>query len=420
MKELRLRHRLTQTELAAPAYTAAYVSTIEAGRRQPSRTALEHFASRLGVDPEQLLTGRSPEQRSALLARYLEARRTLASGDSGAISKSNKELESIARESKRVDLVELQAKAIFAIGLAHELSGELETALQKYAQAETLLEKESPLLRVEVVAAKARVLQTTGDIAYAVFLLERALAELKDAKLDDPSALVRLHSSLVAAYFEKGLIPQASESAEIALELALEVSDPERLANMNLNVGILLAEQKHWDEAERHFAEAERWFEQLSYRSDLTKVQLARSIYLRDQEQWDQARTYARRARETFQQAGQSLNESRAIGVLAMTERLSGNAEEAKFLLRQSISLAGDDKATIGIAYRELGLCEATQDRSKALQHLRQAVEILEGAGDALDLAIAYRELGNLLSEKEELKEACDAYRTAADLFEAA
>src|SRR6187455_3230798 len=66
LRKLRTERGLTQRELGAPRYTHAYVSTIEAGRRHPSRTALEHFAERLGVGVDELETGRSPDLETRL------------------------------------------------------------------------------------------------------------------------------------------------------------------------------------------------------------------------------------------------------------------------------------------------------------------------------------------------------------------
>lgn len=50
VRELRLRLGMTQAELAGDRYSAAYVSTIETGRRTPSKAVLEYLAPRLGVD----------------------------------------------------------------------------------------------------------------------------------------------------------------------------------------------------------------------------------------------------------------------------------------------------------------------------------------------------------------------------------
>src|SRR5213594_3649782 len=56
---LRLRRErgLSQRQLASPDFTAAYISRIEAGARQPSVRALRKFAARLGVSAEYLETG---------------------------------------------------------------------------------------------------------------------------------------------------------------------------------------------------------------------------------------------------------------------------------------------------------------------------------------------------------------------------
>ena len=45
---LRSERGLTQRQLAEPAYTPAYISTLEAGRVRPSETALRFLAERLG------------------------------------------------------------------------------------------------------------------------------------------------------------------------------------------------------------------------------------------------------------------------------------------------------------------------------------------------------------------------------------
>ena len=51
MRRLRLARGMTQKELAAPRYSYAYVSTIESGRRNPSKEAIEHFAAAVKSEP---------------------------------------------------------------------------------------------------------------------------------------------------------------------------------------------------------------------------------------------------------------------------------------------------------------------------------------------------------------------------------
>ena len=54
LRELRLAAGMTQAELAGRRFSHAYVSVLEAGRREPSRAAVEYFAQRLGVAVEEL------------------------------------------------------------------------------------------------------------------------------------------------------------------------------------------------------------------------------------------------------------------------------------------------------------------------------------------------------------------------------
>jgi len=48
LRKARLAAGLTQTQLAEPRYTKAYVSALENGLSRPSMAALTHFAGRLG------------------------------------------------------------------------------------------------------------------------------------------------------------------------------------------------------------------------------------------------------------------------------------------------------------------------------------------------------------------------------------
>ena len=54
LRQLRLAAGLTQAELAGTRFSHAYVSVLEAGRREPSRAAMDYFAQRLGVAVEEL------------------------------------------------------------------------------------------------------------------------------------------------------------------------------------------------------------------------------------------------------------------------------------------------------------------------------------------------------------------------------
>lgn len=57
LKRLRVERGWSQRRLARVGYTAAYISRLEAGERQPSIRVLRQLAAGLGVDPYYLETG---------------------------------------------------------------------------------------------------------------------------------------------------------------------------------------------------------------------------------------------------------------------------------------------------------------------------------------------------------------------------
>lgn len=415
MRRLRLEKGLTQARLAEPDYTFAYVSTIEAGRRKPSRAALEYFAAKLGVDPDELATGRSPGVTSQLLAEFVAARKALSGSNSSSVAEAETALQAMVKKARKLGLDEVELRARTALALAAELRNDTDTALALYEEAIRRSKDASPLARVDAVANRARVLQTRGEAAYAAFVLNQALAELEEAGIEDPSALVRLHSSLVAAYFGEGLIKQASDSAEIALTLATRVDNADRLGSMYLNVGILLEKQGRWKEAEEKLRAAERSFDEAGLRSELTKAQLVRAMNLRDQGHHDEARSLFTEVQAFFAQAGNRLSEGRALVASAVNERLAGKAEDARFALKRALTLAGEEKGVIGIAHRELGLCEA--DEKKAVKEIRKALEILKDGGNERELAATYVALGDVLSRKDRASPIAQAYRAAAEVM---
>jgi transcriptional regulator with XRE-family HTH domain len=180
LKKRRLESGLTQAELAAPNYTHAYVSSIEAGRRRPSPAALSHFAEKLGIDGDELATGRPPDLGAQLDLRLQEARKLISAG---AFSAATEEFEQIAREAKRYDLIRTQAKAVQGIALCTERAGAIEKAVERYEEAEDILRAESPIARADIVAGRARCLQMLGETRYAAYLLELLLESLERNEL---------------------------------------------------------------------------------------------------------------------------------------------------------------------------------------------------------------------------------------------
>jgi tetratricopeptide (TPR) repeat protein len=401
---------MTQKELADPKYSYAYVSTIEAGRRTPSMEAVEHFAQRLGVSADELLTGRPADLEARLELRLQEA---IVAMSGGAMDESSLTFRSVAKEAKRADLPRIHSKAEGAVGLWCERRSQPEEGLAHHQAAEDLLRGEPPIEWVDAVAGQARCLESLGDVRYAIFLLESLLDRLEREHLRDPDALSRLHASLVFAYLDAGLPRKAAESGQELLALAPHLTDPVRVAQMHMNLARLFLEEGRVEDSQRSLRRADEVYRQRDLRTESAGAHLALGYVASREGDLAQARGELMHAIAIFEETSNEPDLIRALNELARVERLEGETGSARKLLERSISLTGSSDAPIlAWAHRELGTTFTSDDDAVAEKHFRTAIDLFERSEQPFEIAITYRALGDLLRARGEVEAASDAYRT--------
>jgi tetratricopeptide (TPR) repeat protein len=416
IRELRTMRGLTQQQLAAPRYSAAYVSSIEAGRRRPSAKALEHFAAKLGVDADELL-GDSPSNLGARLLLLLqEARMALSDG---RLEEANRGFRSAARQARRYGLAKIEARAELGLGLLGERGGDPEGALEHFQRAEAVLRTLVPAIRAEAVAGQARCHQALGDLRFAIHLLKSHLEALERADVPDPDALVRLHASLLDAYLDAGLHGKAAASAEELDRLSPRLKDPLGVAHMHMYVARMHLSKGATEEALRSLQRAEDAYRQLELRTETGYAHLARGYVLSRQGRLPEARGELEQASAIFEGTGDTKDLTRALNELARVERLEGNPGQARELLERSIGLLGEaDAPILAWAERELGVVLAQVDPSAAEKHLRRSIELFQRTDQPVEVAFSYRELGDLLRERGDAEAGCRAYREGITALE--
>ena len=415
LRQIRVARGMTQAELASPRYTHAYVSAIEAGRRQPSTKAIEHFAARLGVEPDELTTGHSPDRETRLRLRLQEAMVDLSAGH---LQEADKASRSIAREAKALRLAGLQAMAEETRGLLLERQDRVEEALGRYTLAEEILRDEPPTARVDAVAGKARCFHSLGDVRYEIHVLETLLGEIEHAGLRDPNALARVHSALAYAYVDAGLFQKAAESAAQLEAFEPQLTDPLRVAQMHMHVARLHLAQGRPAEAERSLHRAEDAYGQLHLQTETGYANLALGYLYSREGRIDEAHAKLTLARETFEETGDIKDLTRTLNELARVARLRGDEEEARGLLMRSIELMSDaDAPILAWAYRELGRV-SSGNRNEAEKALRRSIELYESTEQVVETAVTYGALGDLLRENGEETGGCEAYRMGITLLE--
>lgn len=410
LRRLRLARDLTQRELAEPKYTHAYVSTIEAGRRNPSREALEHFAGKLGVDVDELLTGKPADLEARLDARLMQARIDLSAGH---LDSADEALASTAKEAKRYQLSRVEAKAEDARGLLQERRGKPEQALEHYQRAEEIVRSGPASAWADAVSGKARCFQALGDVRYAIHMLETLLDTLEREQIRDPEALARLYSSLLDAYLDAGLYERAAASAVELDRLAPKLADPLRVAQMHLHVAHLYLVQGAIEDAERSLQRAEDAYRHLSLKAETGYAFLAKGYVKTRDGRLDEARQDLEQALAIFEETADGKDLTRTLNELARIERLEGRSDRARELLERSISIMGDsDTPILAWAHRELGLVLADTEPEGAEKNFRLAIDLFERSEQAVEIAVTYRGLGDLLQARGEGDASCEAYRT--------
>jgi tetratricopeptide (TPR) repeat protein len=407
LRRLRVARGLTQQELAHPAYTHAYVSTIEAGRRHPSQAALEHFAAKLETTVDELVTGVPPDLEPRLELELSEARRDLSAGH---FDEALEHFERLARRARRHGLRVAEAKAAVGAGTCLERKGQADVAIERYEGALDLLDKEPITSKVDAFSGLARCHSMLGDYRYAAYLLEGTLHGLRD--LPDPSALLRIRASLVPLYFDMGLYEKAGREAEEALTLSRSVSDPFRLATMYLNVAQVHLHGGRFTEAQECLEKSEELFSDLELQSEVAMAHLALGyVFLRNRK-WHKAREQLETARSHFEATDDRMNRARVLNELARLHRLQGRTDEARATAELVLSLVGDhDVRARALAHRELGMASGDDDPVSAQKNLRAAIDLFEAGDQPSEVAATCRLLGDLLHEQGESEGGCDTYR---------
>ncbi|MEV6575911.1 tetratricopeptide repeat protein [Streptomyces sp. NPDC051577] len=409
--QLRTARGLTQRQLAEPAYTPAYISTLESGRVRPSEAALRFLAERLGTSYEELATGRPPHLATELRLALTDAQRALATG---AADEAAVHYRRLLTDAELLDLAPERAEALLGLGDCALEAGELPLATAHFEAAELLLADEPLPRRARAIRGRAVAHLLAGELRYACYLLESTIDELNAGGLGDPEALVLLYAAVIGPYIDMGAHARAARAAELALALAPHVQDPALVAGMHRQVARTFLAEGRVADADESLAKAQAVYRQLRLRTDLAHCHWMRGYVQAQNGELEAAEVELRMARDMLSAKRAALYTAQVEVELADVLRRLGRHDEAAGLLSAVLEL-GDRHGAVhaGGAHRLLGLiAEERGESESAEEHYVQALALLERSGATGDLADLCRLLGDLLRRTGRIEAALDAYRT--------
>ncbi len=417
IRRLRRELGLTQRDLIEPAGSASLLSFIESGARHPSDEVLGHIASRLGVDPEELVTGRSPHAEVELELRLQETRERLRLG---MVDDATEAATGLASDAHELGFSRVEAKCYEILASVNARRNLNDSALALYRKAEALWDGDLTHLRFQTIGGIAECLRGLGDARYGIHVLESYLLELQRDGLPDPVATMRTNAALVVCYSALGLTAKAADAADKAQALAPRVADSEQLACMNLNVMHSLFAQGRMDDAMNAARQAELAYLSLGWEVDAAGAKLNKSVVQIEKGDIDAARANLTEALEIFKRADHRSDTARALNELGRLERLSGNLSKAEEWLRSAEEyLEGDDFAERGLNLRELGLCLQDRNPEEAKSRLRRAIDLYTLGGATTETARTYKLLGDLYWNAGEIEQSALSYRAGLEAIEA-
>lgn len=404
IRRLRLERNLSQKDVAEPLMTPSYLSLIESGQRMPSEGVLRHVAERLGVEPDELLTGK-PSGLEIQLELSLQEARTAAY--QGKAEEAQRILDHVLKAAARYRLSRLQARALIVGASVKQRRSDFEGARQLYDEAQNLLRDAPAHVRFEAVVGHAQCTNHIEGPRLAIHLLEGYLLELEHSGLEEPTARMRALSALVELYRAVGYHRRAIEVANESIALGSVVKEPEQIACMSMNVARALLEQGRHDDALEALRRADQIYQSLDWPVPGVRSKINRGIVEIDKGNLEDARTTFHEVLDLLDRYPDDRARAGALDQLGRTERLLGDNQGAIEKLSEARALiSSDDVYEKAFNAREIGLALSASRTNDAEQELRKSADLYKSLRAFSDAGKSLLELGRLLRDQGRTEEA--------------
>ena len=408
----RLRAGLSQTALAGEDFSPSYVSLIEAGRRVPTDSALTVLARRLDTTADYLRHGdQAPSEEKARLEIGF-ARLALANGSAAEARDRLLSLD-LATIAPRH-----HAEALRALAQAHEALGELGAAV---AVLEPLLADARAHRRSLDVALLASDLVASyheaGDVGHSIELGEQVLAEIEADGIAGTDEHLRLASTILWSYYDRGDLLYATHRVAELIALADAKGSMRGRGSIYWNAAMVCEGRGELAEARRLTERALAYLSEGAASRDIPRLRLHYGwLLLRSEppepaaalEHLERARTDLDYVGSEHELARCSYESGRAHLMLGDPQRAVELAREGLARLREDAGYdACDGQIVLGDALAALG------DMAGAQQAYRWAADRLAMMSAGRQAASVWRSLADRMLEQGDTLGAARAYEAA-------
>lgn len=412
VREARLAAGLSQTALAGNAFSPSYISLIESGHREPTDSALTVLADRLGTTLEFLKHGEEGPNEARIRLELSYAKLDLTSGDA----------ESARRRLEALDLSVvtpvLRVEALAELARAHELRGDLESAVDILEPLHT--DERSRGHHLEAARlANALVVSylEAGDLHRSVEVGEAALEDLVQQDLVGTDEHLRLGSTVLWSYVERGDLLYATHRAAELIQLAESLGSPRGRGSVYWNAALVAEERRDYSLAQQYTERALALLSEGEPDRDLPRLRLnyAWLLLRSDPPEPALALEHIARASRDLEVLGSAVELAAMDVETSRAHLMLGSPLEAEAQARHGIErLGAAPRLESAVAHLALG------DALHALGRTEEAAGAYKWAADVLSMmsasrqsAAAWRDLGDRYRAHGEAEAAARAYDRA-------
>lgn len=414
LRQLRRARGLTQRQLAGDSLSVSYVSLLEAGRRTPTPTTLQHLARTLECSPAELLgeADSVDTQPASLNLRYGQLE--LAAGQS---ERASAHFEAALGHPSLEPM--MRVEAIIGLAQALEAQGRLREAASRYEElVREAMHSPRYTASLHVVISWCRCLYELGELSRVVEVGTGAMRELDQLNAWQSDSAVQLLATVAAAYFELGEVHQAERLLREGLRHAEAMQSPRARASVLWNASHVASEDGRQREALELAEEALAYFRHANDQRAVGRLLSQYGLLLLRQEppRVDDAKQMLQEGLAILGSAGHGYDRGYLLTELSRAYLMEGKADTALELAQQSLSELGPE-AKLERARAEAVLAAALAangDQSAATELFDRAANTLRQLRASRQAARAWVELGNMLDAAGEPASALRAFQEAA------